>query len=85
MQQLNYEEIIKIQAKGLMTIPKSFRDDLDINESDFVRLKKDKGRIILEPIRILPYLVRTYSDKEVDDFFEFDKLETRQLKKKGLL
>lgn len=85
MQQLTYDEIIKIQAKGLITIPKSFRDDLNINESSYIGLKKDKGRIFLEPVRILPYPVRTYTDKEIDEFFKLDKKESKELKKKGIL
>lgn len=85
MQQILSEELIKIQAKGLLTIPKRFRDELGFEENGIARLKKEKGRLILEPVRTLPYLVRTYSKTEIKEFINLDAAETKILKKKGLL
>lgn len=83
MQQTLTDEIIKIQPKGLITIPKELREELGFRENEFARIKKEKGRLIIEPVRVLPYPVRTYSHKEVDEFFKIDKEETSRLKKKG--
>lgn len=79
------EEIIKIQNKGLVTIPKSYRDDLGLEENGLIRMKKEKGRIILEPVRILPYQVRSYSEAEVKAFIEEDKKQSNTLKKQKLI
>lgn len=79
------EEIVRLQQKGLITIPKKFRDELGIDENDFLRLKKEKGRILLEPVRTLSYPVRSYTAKEINEFIAFDKEETKILKKKKII
>ena len=79
------EEFIKVQNKGLITIPKSFRDDLGIRVNSIAKIKKVKGRIILEPVRILPYPVRSYKNSEIKEFIDLDNKESKQLKKEGLL
>ncbi|OGG31348.1 hypothetical protein A3A63_00770 [Candidatus Gottesmanbacteria bacterium RIFCSPLOWO2_01_FULL_46_9] len=84
MQQLPLEEIVKIQPKGLFTIPKKFRTGL-FEENGLARVRKEKGRLILEPVRTLPYPVRSYSDEEIKEFVDLDAYETKELKAKGLL
>ena len=85
MQQIIIEELIKLQPKGLLTIPKKFRTDLNFEENGIVRIKKEGGRLILEPVRTLPYPVRTYSKTEIKEFIDLDDAETKTLKKKSLL
>lgn len=85
MQQIIREEIIKIQPKGLLTIPKSLRLRLGFVENSLVRVKEEKGRLIMEAVRTIPYPVRSYTDDEIDQFLKLDQKETRELKKKGLL
>ncbi len=84
MQQLPLEEIVKIQNKWLLTLPSSLRKGL-FEKNGYVRVTKDKGRLILEPVRMLSYPVRSYTDEELDDFFKLDDEESTQLKTKGLL
>ncbi len=85
MQQIILEDIIKMQPKGLLTIPKRFREELGFKEDGLIRIKQEKGRIVLEPVRILDYPVRSYSSEEIDEFLELDRKETGLLKKKGLI
>lgn len=81
----NYqEEIVKFQPKGLLTIPSRFRRLLGFEERGLARIKVEKGRIIIEPVRALPYPVRTYSDSEIKEFLALDRKETRELKQKGM-
>lgn len=82
--QQTIEEIIKIQAKGVLTIPKNLRKNF-MEDNSLVRIKKERGKIIIEPVRTLPYPVRTYTDREIEEFINFDKEESEKLKKKGLL
>lgn len=84
MPQLILEEIVKIQPKGLFTIPKKFRTGL-FEENGLARVRKEKGRLIVEPVRILDYSVRSYTNKEIDEFLELDASETKELRSKGLL
>lgn len=78
------EEIVKIQPKGLFTIPKKFRTGL-FEENGLARVRKEKGRLILEPVRTLPFPVRRYTDQEIDEFLALDAYETKKLKAKGIL
>ena len=79
------DQIIKIQNKGLITIPKSFRDDIGLEVNSLARIIKEKGRLILEPVRTLPYSTRSYKDSDIENFFDLDKRETKILKIKELL
>ncbi|OGM04147.1 hypothetical protein A2715_04075 [Candidatus Woesebacteria bacterium RIFCSPHIGHO2_01_FULL_39_32] len=79
------EEIIKIQPRGSLTIPKKLREDVGIRKNTLVRIIKEKGRLIIEPVRTLPYPARSYTDKEIDEFLELDAKETKELKSKGIL
>lgn len=54
MQTQIQEEIIKILPKGIMTIPKKFREKLGFGENSWVRVKEEKGRLILERVYFLP-------------------------------
>ncbi len=84
MQQMITEEIIKIQPKWLITLPKNLRTGL-FEEHAFVRARKEKGRLVLEPVRILDYPVRSYTESEMDEFFAYDDEQSKDLKKKGIL
>lgn len=84
MQLMTLEEIVKIQPKGLFTIPKKFRTGL-FEENGLARVRKEKGRLILEPVRTLPYPVRRYTDQEIEEFLALDANETKKLKAEGIL
>lgn len=79
------EEIIKLQSRGLLTIPRKFRQSLGLEENSLLRIKKDQWRLVIEPVRTLPYPVRSYTNKDIDEFFELDAEQTKKLKRKGLL
>lgn len=85
MQNIVFEDIIKVQPRGNLTIPKKLRKSIGIDKNSLVRVIRDKGRLIIEPVRALPYPVRSYKDKEIDEFVKLDAKETRKLKSKGLL
>ena len=80
-----FEEIVKMQSKGLLTIPKKIRENLGLKENGFIRLKVTKGSLLLEPVCTLPYPVRSYTDEELAEFIELDRQESKELRKKGLL
>lgn len=85
MQQTIQEEIIKIQPKGLLTIPKNLRLRLGFVDNSLVRVKEEKGRLIMEAVRTIPYPARSYTDDEINGFFELDKNESKGLKIKRLI
>ena len=71
-------EIIKIQSRGVLTIPSKFRDE-NFGQDRFVRVSKLGGKLVLEPVTILSYPVRRYTNSEVDEFLKQDEEETESL------
>lgn len=55
MQQPPLEAIVRMQPKGVITIPKKMRDAIGLKEGMYLRMTVDGRRITLEPIRIVPY------------------------------
>lgn len=78
------EEIVKLQPRGYLTIPSKFRRDWNLTDG-LVRITKKQSSLIIEPVRVLPYPVRSYTQTEIDEFVAEDVKETKELKKKGLI
>ncbi len=38
--------LVKVSSKGLVTLPKKIRTDLDIHDGDYLTISSDKDRII---------------------------------------
>lgn len=55
MQTFPIEAIVRMQPKGVITIPKKIRDAVGLKEGMYLRMTADGRRITLEPIRIVPY------------------------------
>jgi AbrB family looped-hinge helix DNA binding protein len=70
----NQEEWLKILGKGMVTLPKKWRDEMGISSGDIVKAKKDGNRVVIEPqkSKLAPY--RLYSDSEIDQFAKEDVL-----------
>ena len=84
MQQITYEEIIKLQPKGVLTVPKKMREGL-FDDMGIAKISRQGAKLIIEPIRTLSYPVRSYTDSDLKDFFELDEKDTKELKNKGLV
>lgn len=78
------QKIIKVQPRGIITIPRKFRD-ADFDENSFVRIRKEKRTLVIEPVQVVGYSARSYTNREVTEFFELDDQETKKLKTKGIL
>lgn len=74
-------EWLKVLGKGMVTIPKQWREELGLKEGDIVKAKKEGNRVIIEPQKsnLAPY--RVYSGSEIDAFLKEDKLSRSLLKK----
>jgi AbrB family looped-hinge helix DNA binding protein len=47
-------ELVKISSKGLLTLPKSIRDQLNINVGDYLDVTIDAGKVMLQKVDIIP-------------------------------
>lgn len=66
------EEWVNILAKGMITIPKSFREELGIKEGEVARIKKIGRRLIIEPRELVDFEV--YGEREFKKMLKEDKL-----------
>ena len=68
------EAWLKVLAKGMVTLPKRWRDELGIENGTLVKARKEGNKLIIEvqPRKLAPY--RVYSDTEIDEFLKEDEL-----------
>lgn len=72
----NQEEWLKVLGKGMVTLPKKWRDAMGIESGDVVKAKKEGDKVIIQSIKQqveeVPY--RVYSDLEIDEFLKEDTI-----------
>ena len=85
MQTVTYEDqIVQLQPRWVFTLPKNLREGF-FDENRLAKISRTGRKIVIEPIRTLPYAVRSYTETEVDDFFDLDDKESKELKNKGII
>jgi len=75
-------EWVKILDKGMITIPKVFRDQLGIKPGEVARIKTVGQRLVIEPREVVEFEV--YSDQELKQMLEEDRLPKNLAKKASL-
>lgn len=69
----NSEEWLRILDKGMVTIPKVWREELGLSKGEIVRARKQGNSVIIESQQEqVPY--RVYSSHEVAEFVRNDRL-----------
>jgi AbrB family looped-hinge helix DNA binding protein len=72
----NREGWLKVLGKGMITIPKEWRNEMGIGKGDVVKARKEGNRVVIEPQPqtkpTAPY--RVYTDTEIDEFLAEDRL-----------
>lgn len=77
----NQQEWLKILGKGMVTIPKKWREEMGITSGDIVKARKEGNRVVIEPqqTNLAPY--RVYTDSEIESFLMEDVLPESFAKK----
>jgi AbrB family looped-hinge helix DNA binding protein len=69
------ETWVKILSKGIITIPKNFRDELGLEEGDVAKARVEGKRLIIESRKATEYKeYRTFSKEQIDDWEKEDQL-----------
>ena len=79
--QIATQDIVKILPKGLITIPKKWREALGFEENSLARMRKEGNKLILEPVNVVSYPLRDYSKEEIEEFIKSDRISS-QLRKR---
>jgi AbrB family looped-hinge helix DNA binding protein len=70
------EEWLRILTKGMITIPKVWREELGLQEGKIIRAKKIADQIVIESKeKTVPY--RVYSRAELEQFLKDDRLSKK--------
>lgn len=78
----NNQELLRVLGKGMVTIPKKWREELGIETGDIVKAKKEGKRVVIEaPKQSIKAPYRVYSDIEIDEFLKEDELPANFAKK----
>jgi len=72
-------EWVKVLNKGLVTLPKNFRDTVGIRAGDVAKVRMVGRRLVIEPRDLADYEV--YSQKELKQMLQADKLPKLLAKK----
>ena len=67
------EEWLKILGKGMVTIPKKWRDDLRISEGDIIKATKNGNNVVLSSPKTHAAPYRVYTDEEIKTFIKDDQ------------
>ncbi|OGY23755.1 MAG: hypothetical protein A2Y57_04480 [Candidatus Woykebacteria bacterium RBG_13_40_7b] len=67
-------EWLKVLGKGMITLPKKWRDEVGIEAGDVVKAKKGGSTIVIELPRENKAPYRVFSDAEIEEFLKEDKL-----------
>lgn len=70
------QEWLKVLGKGMVTIPKQWRDELGIEEGAVVKAKREGNTVVIEPSQSQSVPYRVYSDSEIEQFLADDTLPT---------
>ncbi len=67
------EEYLRILGKGMVTIPKQWRDELGLEEGNIVKAQKVGNKMMIEAkSEVVPY--RIFSKEEIETWLEEDQL-----------
>lgn len=74
------QEWLRILGKGMVTLPKKWRDEMGLAEGDVVKAKKEGNKVVLETEEeMAPY--RVFTDKEIENWIKDDRLPKSLSKK----
>jgi len=58
-------DLVKISSKGLLTLPKSIREQLKINVGDYLDVTIEAGKVMLQKVDIIPKKIDWENEEKV--------------------
>ena len=58
-------DLVKISSKGLLTLPKSIREQLNINVGDYLDVTIEAGKVMLQKVDIIPKKIDWENEERV--------------------
>lgn len=78
----NFQEAwLRILGKGMVTLPKKWREELGVAAGDIIKAKKEGTKVVIETQQAQTVPYRLYTDTEINDFLKEDKLPKKLSRK----
>lgn len=78
----NFQEAwLRVLGKGMVTLPKKWREELGVTTGDVIKAKKEGTRVVIEARQVQSVPYRTYTNAEINDFLEEDRLPKKLARK----
>ena len=78
---ITQEQWLKVLGKGMVTLPKKWRDEMRIQNGDVVKAKKEGNKVIIESAQSPKTPYRVYTKAEIDEFLKEDELPKKLAQK----
>jgi len=67
--------VVQLPSRGQITLPTDFRRKLGLAEGDLLRMTLIGEKIEIQPVRTADARLRQYTEAEVQQFLEDDKID----------
>jgi AbrB family looped-hinge helix DNA binding protein len=67
--------IVQLPARGQITLPTDFRRKLGMKEGSLIEMRLAGDRIEIRPARTDPDILREYTEAEIQQFLEEDRID----------
>jgi len=67
--------VVQIPARGQITIPSEFRRSLGLADGSLLQMQLVGDRIEIRPLRVTDSQLREYTEAEIQQFLEKDKID----------
>lgn len=75
------QEWLKILGKGMVTLPKKWREEMGLEEGDIVKAKKEDNRVVIETYKDEKVPYRVFTDQQIEEWLQEDRLPQSLSKK----
>lgn len=74
------EKMVRIQTKGMITIPVEFRNKLNITENSIMKAEIKDQKIVLSKVTSDTDMFEMYNDKQITQWLKADQLDAKTAK-----
>ena len=78
---ITQEEWLKVLGKGMVTLPKKWRDEMKIQNGDILKAKKEGNKVIIESAQSQKAPYRVYTKAEINEFLKEDGISQKLAQK----
>jgi AbrB family looped-hinge helix DNA binding protein len=71
----NATRVVQLPARGQITIPSEFRRSLGLTDGSLLQMRLVGDRIEIRPLRVAESQLRRYTEAEIQQFLDEDKID----------